>query len=152
MHHTSYQLYEQKAIPLFIKSIEDDLKKARSKQAAGKDPGKAHSFSMFISNFGGLMAVPTNPAYCLVYPNIYSNEVPPKDKNHFNVKGGPPRLRTRACICCTLLQHADLSKAHRQKYHGSHLVIPQGAQYSHLLLKITMPHNHQVPLIDLHSG
>ena len=35
---------------------------------------------------------------------------------------------------------------------GSHLVISQGAQYSHLLPKITMPRNHQAPLIDLHSG
>ena len=95
----SCQLYEQKAIPFFIRSIEDDLKKARSKWAAGKDPGKVHSFSMFTSNFGSLMAVPTDPSYCLVYPNIYSNEVPPKDKNNFNVKGGPPRLSTCTCIC-----------------------------------------------------
>ena len=87
--HTSCQLYEQKAIPLFIKSIEDDLAKARSKWAAGKDPGEACFFSMFIGNFGRLMAVPTDPFYCLVYPNIYSNKVPPEDKNHFNVKGGP---------------------------------------------------------------
>ena len=64
------QLYEQKAISLLIKSIEDDLKKARSKWAAGKDPGKVHSFSMFFSNFGSLMAVPTDPPYCLMYPNI----------------------------------------------------------------------------------
>ena len=103
------QLYEQKAILWFIKSIEDDLKKARSKWAAGKNPGKACSFSMFIGNFGSLMAVPTDPPYCLMYPNIYSNEVPLKEKNHFNIKD------------------ADLSEAHRWKYHGSHLVIPWGA-------------------------
>ena len=62
---TGYQLYNEKAIPWFIKSIEDDLKKARSKQAAGKDPGEACSFSMFVSNFGSLMAVPTDPPYYL---------------------------------------------------------------------------------------
>ena len=151
VHHTGCQLYEQKAISWFIKSIEDDLKKARLKWAAGKDPGEVCSFSMFIGNFGSLMAVPTYPPYCLMYPNIYSNEVPPKDKNHFNVVGGPPRLCTCACICHALLQHADLSEAHRQKYHGSHLVIPQGTQYNHLLPEITMPYNHRVPLIDLHS-
>ena len=55
--HAGCQLYEQKAIPWFIKSIEDDLKKARSKRAAGKDPGEVCSFSMFIGNFGSLMAV-----------------------------------------------------------------------------------------------
>ena len=74
---TGCQMYKQKAIPLFIRSIEDDLKKARSKWAASKDPGMGCSFSMFVGNFGGLMAVPTDPPYCLMYPNIYSNEVPP---------------------------------------------------------------------------
>ena len=152
VHHTSCQLYKQKVIPMFIKSVEDDLKKARLKWAAGKDPGEVCSFSMFIGNFGGLMAVPTDPPYYLMYPNIYSNEVPAKDRNHFNVKGGPSGLCTHACICHALLQHANLSKPHRWKYHGSHLVIPQGAQYSHLLPEITMPHNHRAPLIDLHSG
>ena len=143
---TGCQLYEQKAIPWFIKSIEDDLKKARSKRAAGKDPDEKCSFSMFVSNFGSLMAVPTDPPYCLMYPNIYSNKVPSKDKNHFNIGGGPPGLHR-----CALLWHADLSEAHRWKYYGSCLVIPQGAQYSHLLPEITMLHNSRVPLIDLHS-
>ena len=98
------------------------------------------------------MAVPTNPPYCLMYPNIYSITVPHVDRHHFNVQGSPPGLRTHACICCTLLQHADLSEAHRQKYHGSHLVIPQEVQYSCLLPKITMPCNHWVPLVYLHMG
>ena len=125
--HAGCQFYKQKAISWFIKSTEDDLKKARSNQAAGKDPGEVHSFSMFMGNFGGLIAVPTDPPYCLMYPNIYSNEVPPEDKNHFNIMGGPPGLCTCACICHALLQHADLSEVHRQKYHGSHLAIHQGA-------------------------
>ena len=72
--HASFQLYKQKAIPWFIKYIEDDLKKARLKWAAGKDPGEVCSFSMFISNFGGLMAVPTDPPYYLVYPSISSKK------------------------------------------------------------------------------
>ena len=83
---------------------------------------------MFIANFGGLMAVPTDLPYSLVYPNIYSPTVPHEDKHHFNIQGGPPGLHTHACICHTLLQHADLSEAHRWKYHGSHLVIPWGMQ------------------------
>ena len=98
------------------------------------------------------MAVPTDPPYCLVYHNIYSTTVPNKDRHHFNVQGGPVGLRTCACICCTLLQHADLSEAHRWKYHRSCLVITWGVQYRCLLPKITMLHNHWVPLIDLHMG
>ena len=98
------------------------------------------------------MAVPTEPPYCLVYSNIYAASIPTEDRNHFNVQGGPPGLHTNICICHALLQHVNLSKAHRWKYHGSCVVIPWGAQYNHLLPKITMLHNHWVPLIDLHMG
>ena len=98
------------------------------------------------------MAVPTDLPYCLMYPNIYSTTVPNEDRHHFNIQGGPTGLRTHACICHTLLWHADLSEAHRLKYHGSHLVITQGVQYSCLLPKITMLRNHQAPLVDLHIG
>ena len=152
VHHTGCQLYEQKAIPWFIKSIEDHLKKARSKRGASESSGGMCSFSMFVANFGSLMVVPTEPPYCLVYPNIYAASVPPEDRNHFNIQGGPPRLHTHICICHTLLNHADLSEAHMQKYHSSCMVIAQGAQYNHLLPKITMLCNHQALLIDLHMG
>ena len=74
------------------------------------------------------------------------------DRHHFNVQGGPLGLCTCACICHTLLQHANLSEAHRQKYHRSCLVIPRGVQYSCLLPKITMPHNHQALLVELRTG
>ena len=130
--HIGCQLYEQKAIPWFIKSIEDHLEKVRSKQEAGENSGGACSFSMFVANFGSLMVVPTEPPYYLLYPNIYAASVPPKDRNHFNVQGGPLGLCTCVCIC--------------------HVVIPWGVQYNHLLTKITMPRNHWVPLIDLHMG
>ena len=90
---------------------------------------------MFVVNFGGIMALPTNLSYCLVYPNIYSSTVPKKDRHHFNVGGSPPRVHTHMCICHTLLQHANTSADHRQQHHGSHPVILQGVQYDHLFLK-----------------
>ena len=89
------------------------------------------------------MAVPTNPPYCLHHCSL---------QGHFNIQGSPPGLHTHACICHALLQHADLSEAHRQKYHRSHLVITQEAQYNHLLPKITMPHNHRVSLRPSHGA
>ena len=90
----------------------------------------------------GLMAVPTDLPYCLVYPNTYLDTVPAEDQHHFNVQGGPPGLCLCTCICCTLLQHTVLSEAHQWQYHGSQLVIPRGAQYDTLLPMITMPCNH----------
>ena len=143
-------LYGQKTILPFIQSIEEELVKARLKQASGRDPGQVHSYSMLVANFGGLMAVPTDPPYCLMYPNTYSDEVALKNQNHFNTVGGPPGLCTSSCICCTLLQHADLTEAHSRKYNGSHLIVPHGTQYKTLLPEITMPHNHQGLLLDLH--
>ena len=110
------------------------------------------SYSMLVAKFGGLMAMPTGPPYCLMYPNIYSNEVALQNQNHFNSTGGPPGLCTCSCICHTLLQYTDLTEAHRQKYNGSHLIVPQDTQYKTLPPKITMLHNHWRLLLDLHSG
>ena len=107
---------------------------------------------MLVANFGGLMATPTDLPYCLVYPNIYSSEVALQNQNDFNTTDGPPRLHTSSCICHALLQHVDLTKAHRQKYNGSHLIVTQGTQYKTLHPEITMPHNHWGLLLDLHSG
>ena len=146
-----YTLYKQKAILPFIHSIEEDLERARLKRASGRDPGPACSYSMLVTNFSGLMAIPTDPTYCLMYLNIYSDEVALQNQNHFNTVGGPPGLLTSSCICHTLLQHADLTEAHRWKYNGSHLIVPRGTQYKTLLPKITMLCNHRGLLLDLHS-
>ena len=107
---------------------------------------------MFVVNFGGVMALPTDLPYFFVYPNIYSSTVPEKNRHHFNIGGIPPGVHTHVCICCTLLQHADTSADHRQQHYGSCLVIPRGAQYDHLLPKIMMPHNHWALLVDLTMG
>ena len=99
----------------------------RLKQESGRDPGGVCFFSLLVTNFGGLMAVPTDPPYCLVYLNIYSKEVPLEDQHHFNILGGPPRLHTCSSICHALVQHADWTEEHRQKYHRSCLIVPWGA-------------------------
>ena len=95
------------------------------------------------------MALPTDLPYCLVYPNIYSSTIPEKNRHHLNVGGSPPRVCTCRCISHTLHQHTNLSMDHRQQHHRSHLVIPRGTQYDHLLPEIMMLCNHQVLLVDL---
>ena len=111
--HAGCQLYELNSIPSFIQSIDEDLKRTREEQAACSGPSKVCSYCMFIANFGGLMVVPTDLPYFLMYPNINSTTVPSKDRYHFNIQGGPPGLHIFGCICCTLLQHTNLSEAHR---------------------------------------
>ena len=151
MHCIGCNLYDQDVIFPFINSIEEDLKKVRQKWDAGKDPGRVHSYAMLVANFGGIMAVPTDPPYCLVHPMIYSDDIAIKNQNHFNTTASPPGLHTHGCLCHTLLQHADLMEACKWKYNGNHLIVPHGTQYKTLFPEITMPCNHQGPLID-HSS
>ena len=82
---------------------------------------------------------------------IYSDNISIKNQNHFNTVASPPGLHTHSCICCTLLQHADLTEAHKQKYNGSCLIVPHDAQYKTLFPEITMLCNHWGLLID-HSS
>ena len=124
VHHVGCNLYDQDGILPFINFIEEDLKKVRQKQDAGKDPGRVCHYAMLVTNFGGIMAVPMDPPYCLVYPRIYSDDVAAKNQNHFNTMGSPPGLCTHTCICCALLQHTDLTEAHKWKYNGSCLIVP----------------------------
>ena len=151
VHCISCNLYGQDGILPFINSIEEDLKKVRQKWDTGKDPGGVCSYARLVTNFGSIMTIPADPPYCLVYPMIYSDDVATKNQNHFNTAASPPGLHTHSCICCTLLQHADLTEAHKQKYNGSHLIVPCSIQYKTLFPEITMPRNHWGPLIS-HSS
>ena len=65
-------LYMQDGILPFVKSKEADLKKAGDRHTKNKDPGGVHLYSLLIANYGDVMAVPTNPPYCLVYPTMYN--------------------------------------------------------------------------------
>ena len=61
-------LYAPDQILDFIKDIEVDLQVVRDALKAGGDPGKRHTFCLFVSNSGGTMSIPTDLPYCLVYP------------------------------------------------------------------------------------
>ena len=88
--HISSHIYEPKAIPQFIQYIEADLKQTKEKLEASSSILRAQSYCMFVANFGGIMALPMDPPYCLVYPNIYSSTIPEMDRHHLNIRGGPP--------------------------------------------------------------
>ena len=138
VHHISSQIYEPRAIPQFIQYIKADLKHTKEKQEAGSSTLRVQSYCMFVVNFGGIMALPTNLPYCLVYPNIYSSTVPEKDRHHFNIEGWP-----------SWGAHLHL-----------HLLHPASAcRHIHRLQVATLwespsdsPCNHRVPLVDLSTG
>ena len=72
--HEECHLYMQDGILPFVNSIEADLKKVRDRCTQNKDPGRVHSYALLVGNYGGIMAIPTNPLYCLVYPTVYNND------------------------------------------------------------------------------
>ena len=119
-------LYMQDRILPFMESIKADLQKVWDRCIQNKDPGRVHLYSLLIANHGGVMAVPTDPLYCLVYPTVYNTGT--EDQNHFNTAASLSGLHTHCCICCTLLQHADMEPVHWRTYEGSCLIIPHGAQ------------------------
>ena len=142
-------LYMQNGILPFMESIEADLQKVQDRCAENKDPGGACLYSLLIANYGGIMAVPTDPSYCLVYPTMYNTGV--EDQNHFNTAASLSGLHTCSCICCALLQHADMEPV-CQRTDSSCLIIPHDAQYRTLFPEITVPCNHWGPLIDHNTG
>ena len=150
VHCMASSLAAQAGIFPFVKSIEDDLAKARERWDHRKDIGGMHSYSLLIANSRGMMALPTEPPYCLVYPTVYDDQV--VDKTHFNTKSSPSGMHTEVCMCHSLLHFTDKDPANRRKFEGSHLTFPHGAQYDHLFPEITTVCNHQGPLIDPNTG
>ena len=75
VHHGGCNLYTQDGILPFMKSLEENLAKVRNRCAGGKDAGGACSYTLLVANYGGIMAVPTDPPYCLGYPTVYNDGV-----------------------------------------------------------------------------
>ena len=130
VHCVGSELFSQDGILPFIDSIETDLKQVREMCEQGKEDGWVQSYTCLIANYWGVMALPTEPPYCLMYPMVYDNNM--KDKTHFNTTDSPSGLHTEACVCCSLLHLMDTDPANRQKFKGSHLLVPHGTQYKTL--------------------
>ena len=50
----------------FIESIENDLMEVRERWVQGKEVSQACSYSLLVANYGGMMAFPMEPPFCLV--------------------------------------------------------------------------------------
>ena len=147
VHHEECHLYMQDKILPFVKSIGVDLKKVRDRHAQNKDPGGLNSYALLVANYGGVMAIPTDPPCCLVYPTVYNDDT--EDQNHFNTAASPSGMCTCTCMCHALL---DKDPVHQRTYEGSHLIIPHRAQYWTLFPEIITPRNHWGLLIDHNTG
>ena len=146
VHHIESHLCAPEKILDFVSNIEVDLKVAHNALKAGCDPGKRHAFCLFVNNYGGIMLVPTDPPYCLVYPTSYVKDVEP---DHFNTHNNPTRTHLHHCICHTTLQYMNDDPRYRRTYGRSCLILPRGAQYKERLFpEILKLQNHWALLID----
>ena len=105
------------------------------------DPGKKHTFCLFVSNFRGAMSIPTDPPY-----TSYVRDVEP---DHFDTRNNPAGTCLHHCICCATLQFTNDDPKELKNYAGSCLILPCRAQYNDRLFStILKPQNHQGLLID----
>ena len=150
VHCMGSNLFNQNGILPFINCIESDLKEVRELCAQGKEVGRVRSYTCLVANYGGIMALPTDPPYCLVYPTVYDNST--KEKTHFNTVGCQSGMRTEACMCHSLLHLMDTDPANRQKFKGNRILVHRGMQYKFLFPIIAELCNHRGPLMDPNTG
>ena len=135
VHRVESHVYNPDQILDFVKEIEINLQVVCNILDAGGDHGKRHAFCLFVSNFGGALAIPTDPPYCLVCPTCYIRDA---DSDHFDTRNNPAGTRLCHCVCHTTLQFSNDDPKEHSNYAGSHLILPRGAQHkigcSHLSL------------------
>ena len=119
-------LYALEKILDFMSDIEVDLKAAHDALKAGGDLGKRHTFCLFVNNYGGIMSVPMDLPYCLIYPMSYVKDVEP---DHFDICHNPTRTHLHCCICHATLQYMNDNPHYCRAYGRSHMILPCRAQY-----------------------
>ena len=150
VHRVDSNLYSPSQIKDFIQDIEGDLWAAHNAFKAGHDPGKRRTYCLFVDNLNGIMSVPTDPPYCLVYPTSYVKGIKP---NHFDTQNSTTDMRLHRYVCRATLHFSNVDSKQCTKYGESHLIIPRGVQYKDRLYPtILEPWNHHGPLIDPVSG
>ena len=139
-------LYSPSQIPNFIQDIEGDLRVVHDTLKARHNPSKRCAYCLFVDNLSGVMSVPTDPPYCLVYPTSYIKGIKP---DHFDTCNSPVGMRLHCCVCCTTLQFSNNDPKLCTQYIRSHLILPHAVQYNDQLYpSILEPWNHRGLLID----
>ena len=126
VRHVESHLYAPEKTLDFVSDIEVDLKVAHGTLKAGCDPGKGCALCLFVNNYGGVMSVPTDPPYCLIYPTSYVKDMQP---DHFNTHNNPAGTCLHCCICYATLQYMNDDPCYCRAYSRSHLILPHRAHF-----------------------
>ena len=107
------------------------------------------SFCLFMEDYESMMAPLMEPPYCLVYPICFFNDTPTDLRNQLHRDLFPLGLHCRECVCCQLIQQANLHEKWETIMGGSCLFLPRGAQYNNNPLPwLIRPRNHRSLLVD----
>ena len=90
------RLYSPSQINDFIQDIEVNLREAHDVLKAGHNAGKRHAYCLFVDNLSGIMSIPTDHPYCLVYPTTYIKGTEP---DHFDTRNSPVGTHLHHCVC-----------------------------------------------------
>ena len=86
VHRVDSFLYSPSQINNCIQDIDIDLWEACDALKAGHNTGKRHTYCLFVDNLSGVMSIPMDPLYCLVYPTTYIKGTEP---DHFDTRNSP---------------------------------------------------------------
>ena len=91
----------------------------------------------------------TEPPYCLMYPIHFFNDMPEDLKNQLHMDLFPPGLCCQECVCCLLIQQANLHEKWETIMGGSHFLLLCRAQYDdNPLPQLIRLWNHRSLLVD----
>ena len=112
-------------------------------------PAPARSFYLFIEDYESMMAPPTEPPYCLMYPIPFFNDMPADLKNQLHTDLFPSGLCCRECVCHRLIHPANLHEKWETIMGSSRILLPRRAQYNDNLPPwLITPRNHRSLLVD----
>ena len=130
-----------------LESIQSVLKSEADKQCPHH-----RAYMMLIANYGGHMALATEPPYCVAYAAEYRDKDPSKmmshePENHWYVMVSEKMLVRR------LLSMLNWDPSEKKRIKGGRLLIPRGVQYGPKLFpELVVLRNHAGPLIDSATG
>ena len=150
MIHWGYKVGDQASIVPYASFIQNQLVETCIQAQARKSPlSQPCSFCLFVEDYESMMVPPMEPPYCLMYPIHFFNDMPTDLRNQLHTDFFPPGLHCWECVCCQLIQWANLHEKWETIMGGSHFLLPGRAQYEKNPLPwLIRPQNHRSLLVN----
>ena len=98
--HQGYKVGDQSSIVPYVSFIQNQLAETCMQAQTRKSSlPRPRSFCLFIEDYESMMAPPTEPPYCLVYPICFFNDMSEDLKNQLRMDLFPPGLCCWECVC-----------------------------------------------------